>query len=165
MKKSVRTGVTAVLAAPLVAAVFAAPANAAPGDVALSTSVEGNSLTVSIVNHTQNQLTCAWTAVSDTSPQNEYTDFGLVGTEGRVFNAQTVEDGSYTVNWVCDQMFGDEHWGTDGFADPPTADVEHFTVGQQHGESGSLGSSDNGDNSGILGSFGSLGSSGSLGSF
>ncbi|AOW92174.1 hypothetical protein BFN03_04165 [Rhodococcus sp. WMMA185] len=139
MKNFARTGATAVLTAPLLAAVFAAPASADPSDVTLSTSVDGNDVTVSIVNNTQFQLTCNWTAASETSPQNQYTDGGLVGENGKVFDAQTVADGSYLVNWVCDKMFApEEQWGTPDFADSPTTEPEEFTVGQQHGGSGSL---------------------------
>ncbi|MEV0948514.1 hypothetical protein [Rhodococcus sp. NPDC049939] len=79
MKTSVRAAVTAVLAAPLVAAVFAAPANAAPEDAAFSTLVEGNEITINVVNNTQFKLACAFSAAAAC---DRVFDDEQVGTDG-----------------------------------------------------------------------------------
>ncbi|WP_139277649.1 hypothetical protein [Rhodococcus marinonascens] len=148
MKKSVRTAATAVLAAPLLAAVFAAPASAAPHDVTLSAAVEGSDFTVTIVNDSPNQVECDWFAMSSTSSTDELTSGGFVRSDADAdCTKRNVADGNCEVTWSCADRDGGQ-WGTDGLSDPATAQPFKFTVGEQQGGSGSLGSLD-------FGSFGS----------
>ncbi|MEV0945967.1 hypothetical protein [Rhodococcus sp. NPDC049939] len=136
MKNSVRTAATAVLAAPLVAAVFAAPANAAPGDVRLSTGLQGNNFTFTFFNDSPNQVECDWFVDSATTQR---TFSGVVRAESQSeYTLGGVADGDYQVTWFCTDTSGNQ-WGTDGLSNPPTASPETFTVGELPGNPGNPG--------------------------
>ncbi|MEV0945969.1 hypothetical protein [Rhodococcus sp. NPDC049939] len=158
MKRSARTGVTAVLAAPLFAAVFAAPASAGEHDdnVTLSAVAEGSDVTVTIENNHNRDVRCDWTATNEAEPDNSFTgepNKKVKKNKSEEFVEQGVADGSYVVTWECHQ--GELRWGTDGWSDPATAEPVEFTVGDGGGTgTGSLGSLGN-----LFGSldFGSLG--------
>ncbi|AOW92179.1 hypothetical protein BFN03_04190 [Rhodococcus sp. WMMA185] len=164
MKKSVRTTATALLAAPLAAAMFAAPANAtgssssdllgsSGGDelVTLKADVDGNDVTVSIVNGYDHRVKCSMTATNGT----EEEDFGGEAPAPRLattpYTFEGVADGVYTAPWTCEASGGEGG---------PWAGELTITVGDA--DTGSLGSAD------ILGSvkeafgnlFDSLGSTG-----
>ncbi|RVW00429.1 hypothetical protein [Rhodococcus spongiicola] len=156
MIKSVRAVATAALAAPLLAAVFAAPANAAPGEVNLSAEVQGNDVWVTISNDNQLPVLCNW-EVTNGDPEAFFAPILLrlvePGGEDRV--GLTLEDGNYHVTWNCTNLF--EEWGTTVENGPATAAPFPFTIPAS--------TDDGNDDSADTGSLGSLGSaSGSLGS-
>ncbi|WP_157109622.1 hypothetical protein [Rhodococcus sp. WMMA185] len=161
MKTSVRAAVTAVVAAPLLATLFAAPANAAPEDVTVSAAVEGKNITVSVVNDSPYNLSCDWTAKRDTEPRYQY------GTQDWVFPDSTedfavfnVATGDYKVHWSCVTVETEERWGTWAVSTQPTADPIPLTVG--NALTGSLDALGSLDLWGSLDAFGSLGSAGLL---
>ncbi|RVW04783.1 hypothetical protein [Rhodococcus spongiicola] len=152
MIKSVRAVATAALATPLLATMFAAPANAGVKDVTLSVEVHGNDVEVIIINDSQRTITCKWMAESDRIFGETYAAFfQYVESDEEYRYPVTVADGTYTVNWNCTTPLAGETWGTTWETGRKTAEPLVFTA---------PGSTDD-DSTG----FGSLGStSGSFGS-
>ncbi|WP_072687243.1 hypothetical protein [Rhodococcus marinonascens] len=129
MKKSVRTAATAVLAAPLLAAVFAAPASVDEHDdlVTLTAVADGSDVTITITNGHDMNVDCTWTAVNAADDTADLEGEGTVRDEDvtLAFTETGVADGSYTVTWACDRE-GTE-WGTEG--ENATALAPEFTIG------------------------------------
>ncbi|AOW93455.1 hypothetical protein BFN03_14530 [Rhodococcus sp. WMMA185] len=121
---------TAVVAAPLLATVFAAPANAAPEDVTASATVEGKNITVTVVNGSPYNLGCEITSMRDAEPRFQYSTHGSVdpySTEDIVVFDVATSD--YKVHWRCFTVETDEQWGTWVLGAQPTADPIPLTVG------------------------------------
>ncbi|RVW05466.1 hypothetical protein [Rhodococcus xishaensis] len=155
MIKSVRAAAAAALAAPLLAAVFAAPANAGVKDVTLSAKVQGNDVEVIITNDSQRTIVCHWTAAEDRIFGESYRAFFQRVESDEVYRFPvTVADGSYSINWNCVTPLGGETWGSTWDTGRKTADPFLFTAPAD--------TDDEGTGSGSLGSLGST--SGSFGS-
>ncbi|RVW01917.1 hypothetical protein [Rhodococcus xishaensis] len=127
MSKSVRTALAAALAA-LGAALFAAPANAAPEGITVSADVRGNTVVITIVNDSDGMVACEWYAPRATDPFDAdvagRSVFGL-RSGGVSSTAAVVGDGPHRVEWRC--MDGrDWMWGT--LLEPPTAEPILFTT-------------------------------------
>ncbi|WP_127945085.1 hypothetical protein [Rhodococcus spongiicola] len=123
MIKSVRAAVTAALAAPVLAVAFAAPANAAPEDVALSVDVVGNDVEVIIANDSDGMIECAWAASSGLFGETHVRINVFVQPDAVYREPVTVADGRYDVIWNCESVPGVEAWGNTsetGTADPLT---------------------------------------------
>ncbi|AOW91922.1 hypothetical protein BFN03_02325 [Rhodococcus sp. WMMA185] len=117
MKKSVRTAASALLAAPLLAAVFAAPAQAAPEDVTLSATTEGKDMIVTITNNSESKIDCrASTAppISGHSGDLMFLDVIMDVEPGSVDSARVTAEvrGDHTIDWSCEASDGGERWGT-----------------------------------------------------
>ncbi|RVW02382.1 hypothetical protein [Rhodococcus spongiicola] len=164
MKKSIRTGAVALLAAPLVATAFAAPAQAAGTGslgssdsssqeaVSFSVAVEGNDVTASIVNNTDGELGlgCSiWYVLDEEGAERELLARPIVA-PGDTFTSdpETIDEaGTYVATWTCYSADTDERWGTeesDGV--DATAEPVKFTVPNDD-TSGSVGSSEGGEGS------------------
>ncbi|WP_139277741.1 hypothetical protein [Rhodococcus marinonascens] len=135
MKTSVRAAITAVVAAPLLATVFAAPAQAAPEDVTLSATTEGKDMIVTITNNSESKIECT-----------TYTSRPISGNLGSFMFRDVIMDvepgsadsvrvtakvrGEHTIDWSCDASDGGERWGTFvGTAEPFEITFEDRTFG------------------------------------
>ncbi|RVW05464.1 hypothetical protein [Rhodococcus xishaensis] len=129
MIKSVRAAAAVALAAPLLAAVFAAPANAAPDDVTLAAEVEGNDVWVTLTNNSQGEIVCQWNERNTTNPSAEPNVFVTTqiqrGYERRI--GATFVDGDYQIWWTCSHPDTSETWGT-GETGRKTAEPFPFTT-------------------------------------
>ncbi|MEV0945614.1 hypothetical protein [Rhodococcus sp. NPDC049939] len=117
MKKSVRTAASALLAAPLLAAVFAAPAQAAPEDVTLSATTEGKDLIVTITNNSESKISCFTSTAPPISGQSGdlmFLDVSMDVEPGSTDSARVTAEvrGDHTLDWSCDASDGGERWGT-----------------------------------------------------
>ncbi|RVW05465.1 hypothetical protein EGT50_02435 [Rhodococcus xishaensis] len=150
------------MAAPILAAVFAPPANAAPEDVTLSVDVRGNFVDVAITNNSSGMITCNWVATNDANPEikNESPHLNIHPNRGWVITTVFI-DGDYHLSWSCGDALSGETWGT-GETGRETDQPHAFTAA--FSPAGSLGST----GTGSLGSlkYGGLASLeyGSLGS-
>ncbi|AOW92177.1 hypothetical protein BFN03_04180 [Rhodococcus sp. WMMA185] len=161
MKKSVRAAATAILAAPLIAAVFAAPASAEEHDlVTLTADHDGTTVTVNIVNDHNKDVTCSWNAEHESAPENSFgiADEKVKKNKTETFTEENVAEGSYTLTWNCSQR--DNSWGT---GDDGTAAPTEFTIGDDNdgGGTGSWGSLSDFDFGNLIGNLDFLGSLGS----
>ncbi|MEV0947196.1 hypothetical protein [Rhodococcus sp. NPDC049939] len=168
MIKSVRVAATAALAVSLLAAVFAAPANAehspihgSPDEVTVTAEVKGNEVEFIVTNNSSRAIACWWNVFDDKDqgghPRDGWSRI-LRGGEKELRLTATVDDGSYQIIWMCETPSGtDREWGSWDFENK-TAEPFRFTTpfvpddgGTDDGEggTGSPGSLD----------FGSLGGS------
>lgn len=127
---------TAACAAPLVAAVFAAPAGAQETEaVTLSAAVAGNDFAVSITNDTENEIKCQWN-VTEADADNILVQVGPGAVQPggpSVYDPVTLaEDGDYLVNWSCYRFDSPDRWGSEG--GNVTAAPFAFTVGEPEPE-------------------------------
>ncbi|RVW06206.1 hypothetical protein [Rhodococcus spongiicola] len=135
MKKSVRTAASALLAAPLLAAVFAAPAQAAPEDVTLSATTEGKDMIVTITNNSESKIDCrTYTSpmISAVSADLGPVDVSMEVDPGSADSARVTAKvrGEHTIDWLCDASDGSEYWGTfRGTAEPVEITFEDRTFG------------------------------------
>ncbi|WP_139277825.1 hypothetical protein [Rhodococcus marinonascens] len=103
MKKSVRAAAAAVLAVPLLAAAFAAPATAVePGNVIVTIGPHPEQVVVNFDNTSTNNVKCEFEATNTRAP------FDVVGAENVAVNAgesKTIEtdahDGLFLGTWEC----------------------------------------------------------------
>ncbi|WP_127944946.1 hypothetical protein [Rhodococcus spongiicola] len=150
MIKSVRVAVTAAFAAPLLAAVFAAPANAAADDVTLTADVQGNDVEVTIANDSPGPIVCSWFPTNDDPDDPTLLVATLVEPGGEDRTAAAFDDGSHQISWWCASLLGPEFWGTGELLPTATADPFPFTTPVSAADdgagsgSGSLGSADSG---------------------
>ncbi|MEV0947197.1 hypothetical protein [Rhodococcus sp. NPDC049939] len=149
MIKSARAAATAALAAPLLAAVFAAPANAAPEDVTLAAEVQGNNVDFTLTNNSQQRLSCSVNVAPAATPWNAVWDHNPLpspGSDDR-FTA-TLDDGSYQVDWFCHDSDISESWGTGNIGNfTKTAEPIFFTAPVVP-DDGGTGDGDTGDGDG-----------------
>ncbi|AOW93399.1 hypothetical protein BFN03_14135 [Rhodococcus sp. WMMA185] len=135
MKTSVRTAAIGLLAAPIAAASFAAPAQATEHEdlVALSATVAGNELTVSIDNSTESTLGCdIWYAPDAADASTTRIVRGTSVEPDAPLEPAPVtinEPGDYVVGWTCWSAEDWERWGTIEVSGvEPTAQPFPFTI-------------------------------------
>ncbi|WP_127954473.1 hypothetical protein [Rhodococcus xishaensis] len=110
-------------------------------EVTLSAAVvDGNEVTVTIDNDTDESLVCTWhakgkDAADGDDPAAAFHD--IVEPGPREEKATIDVDGDYLINWDCTSSETDERWGTEG--DQPTADPYAFAIGDDELGEGSLG--------------------------
>lgn len=136
---------TAVIAAPLLATTFAAPATAAPEDVTLSATIYDKTLIiVTFTNNTPYMLSCDWVATGNTEPLPffEYKSHRTVLANNSSWDDVEVGPGDYQIDWLCAPTNGGwgKEWGTEKLSSRVTADPTTITVGRAAGSLGSLGS-------------------------
>ncbi|RVW00254.1 hypothetical protein EGT50_16725 [Rhodococcus xishaensis] len=134
------------MAAPLLAAVFAAPANAAPEDVTLSADVTGNDVLVTVANESRLPILCYWEVADDANPADFIPPIVLTIVEpgGEDRTRAGYDEGNYHISWGCTNLL--ESWGTGEFG-RKTVESFPFTTPVRTGDgtaSGSLGSLDSG---------------------
>ncbi|RVW06205.1 hypothetical protein [Rhodococcus spongiicola] len=131
MIKSVRATAAAALAAPLLAAVFAAPANAAPEDVTLTAEFQGSDVEVRITNNSSQEIVCLWQVANDdpSAPGPFVSRDHLIDRGGEYRSTATFDDGSYELSWSClgtTRPVGE--WGTGNLSPTETAEPIQFTT-------------------------------------
>ncbi|WP_127945194.1 hypothetical protein [Rhodococcus spongiicola] len=155
MIKSLRAAATTVLAAPLLATVFAAPASAAPEDVTLTAEFHGNDVEVTFTNDSSEVVRCQWDVRNDGEGWGRGYSLVNVDPGGEHRPMDTFDDGSYQLDWLCYNPDSGEQWGTEGRIQ--TAESILFTlpfVPDDDADDGSLGDLNPGILVGILGALG-----------
>ncbi|RVW06204.1 hypothetical protein [Rhodococcus spongiicola] len=156
MIKSVRAAVTAALAVPLLAVMFAVPVNAAPEDLTFTVDVQGNDVELIVTINSKYDLDCSWEITNDgnsgANPLGTGATFLYLPDIKEHRKAATFDDGTYQMTWTCKGRPSAtwpapylETWGTPDSVDPAyRTEPITFTVGAVAGEvgTGSLGSLD-----------------------
>ncbi|RVW06239.1 hypothetical protein EF834_01935 [Rhodococcus spongiicola] len=141
------------MAAPLLAVAFAAPASAAPEDVTVSAEVQGNDVQVTFTNNTEQPVFCNL-GIADAADRWDrvYDEYFVFFPDDDPFTV-TVDDGSYQIDWFCDEIQGSESWGTSRGTAEPIFFTLPFVPDDGDTDDGSLGNLDPGALVGVLGAL------------